>query len=267
MSDGPRLHCMTEEAPSRRIRPAALMGTAAAGEFVLPCRLDETDLAADPGDRYSLFDDGGEVRLAPVEKALWRGQEVGFELIFAEQDLLTRTASTMRVAAERRGVIMTGHGRWQWPAVVQVLPGRAAGHTKAALVPENFLQCRSGDARATARSSSAAAPALRNAPMHTANVVLYSLIGFLTRAEYTVALRGICAQRLIQFRVLDIRQSRARSKAVGISEHVQVQAPTPLRVPADRKRVVGFGSYLKRMDAFTAEPEKLRALSEGPASP
>jgi hypothetical protein len=89
----------------------------------------------------------------------------------------------------------------------------------------------------------------------------YARISEVREAERAVvfAISALNGQQLIQFRVFDTQTEPGVSRVrVGIGDHLQVQARSAFGIPADRKRVAGFGSYLKFMDAFAAELEKLR---------
>lgn len=145
------------------------MSLAAVPQFLLPRRLDGTDLPSEPTDRfYPLVDANGSVRLGRKEMVLWRGQVRVSEQFFTPEfddfdriwdlpepaDMVVTServafvcrrwavgggwtshgsapmtamalnaASKMRAAAQRHGVVMVGHCRWEWPAILQVWSG------------------------------------------------------------------------------------------------------------------------------------------------
>lgn len=57
---------------------------------------------------------------------------------------LLNAASKMRAAAQRRGVVMVGHCRWEWPVFIQVQPGAPAIQKQRAREPSILLAAKAG---------------------------------------------------------------------------------------------------------------------------
>jgi hypothetical protein len=57
---------------------------------------------------------------------------------------LLNTASKMRAAAQRRGVVVVGHCRWEWPVFIQVQPGAPAIQKQRAREPSILLAAKVG---------------------------------------------------------------------------------------------------------------------------
>jgi hypothetical protein len=70
----------------------------------------------------------------------WRGHGV---VPIAAMTL--NAVSKMRAAARRRGVVMVGQCRWEWPAIIQLRPAAEPGDRKhGAQPPAILLGCRAG---------------------------------------------------------------------------------------------------------------------------
>ena len=168
-----------------------MSASAIGSQFLLPRRLDGTDLPGRPGDRfYPLVEPDGSVRLLSGETVLWRGQAHVGELLFTQEfddfdrlwdlpepadvvvtservaflcarwtagggweshgtapltTMALNAASKMRAASQRRGVVMVGQCRWEWPAIIQLRPGAVSGDRKhRAQPPVILLGCRAG---------------------------------------------------------------------------------------------------------------------------
>ena len=90
-------------------------------------------------------------------------------------------------------------------------------------------------------------------------VIAYSKISEIREAErgLTFAVSALGGRRLLQFRVFDEQITPERSVVrVGIGEHLQIQQRGSFGIPTDRRRVAGFGSYVKFVRAFGAELER-----------
>jgi hypothetical protein len=57
---------------------------------------------------------------------------------------LLNAASKMRAAAQRRGVVMVGHCRWEWPVFIHVQPGTPAIQKQRAREPSILLAAKAG---------------------------------------------------------------------------------------------------------------------------
>lgn len=88
---------------------------------------------------------------------------------------LLNAASKMRAAAQRRGAVVVGHCRWEWPILIQVQPGAPARQKRNAREPSILLAAKvglqkghytlrfSGPALATAAAAEAAGNAIMRA--------------------------------------------------------------------------------------------------------
>lgn len=90
-------------------------------------------------------------------------------------------------------------------------------------------------------------------------VIAYSKISEIREAErgLTFAVSALGGQRLLHFRVLDEQVTPEQSVVrVGIGEHLQIGQRGAFGIPTDRRRIAGFGSYVKFVHAFGAELER-----------
>jgi hypothetical protein len=99
--------------------------------------------------------------------------------------------------------------------------------------------------RAEVRGAARAAAKLAGGFSFKGGVVGYFKLSEVREAErgITFAVSAPNGRQLLQFRVL--------------GDHLETQARGAFGVPVDRRRVAGFGSYVKFVDAFAVELEKL----------
>ena len=93
-------------------------------------------------------------------------------------------------------------------------------------------------------------------------VISYCKVSEIREAErgLTFAISALNGQQAMQFRVLDKQMTPARSIVrVTIGEHLETQARTTLGVPVDRRRIAGYGNYVKFLRAFSQQLENLAA--------
>jgi hypothetical protein len=103
--------------------------------------------------------------------------------------------------------------------------------------------------RAEVREAARAAAKLAGGFSFKGGVAGYFKLSEVREAErgITFAVSALNGRQLLQFRVLDEQVEPGRTAVrVGIGDHLETQARGAFGVPVDRRRVAGFGSYVKR---------------------
>lgn len=257
-------------------------------QFLLPRRLDGTDVPGGPGDRfYPPVEPDGSLRLLSGETVLWRGQAYVGEFLFTREfddfdrlwdlpepadvvvtservaflcerwtagggwrshgmapftAMTLNAVSKMRAAARRRGVVMVGQCRWEWPAIIQLRPGVVSGDRKhRAEPPAILLGCRAGREEGwhTLKLSGPglATPAAIDS---VGNTILQALISYpLTHAE-TLGLEQ---------RELELLSGMAAERALAVADSEEGER---LRLPASL--LIGF---MSRSEYDSADMDRL----------
>jgi hypothetical protein len=237
-------------------------------QFLLPRRLDGTDLPGRQDDRfYPPVEPDGNVRLLAGETVLWRGQVCVGEFLFTQEfddfdrlwdlpepadvvvtservaflcarwtagggwrshgmapitTMALNAASKMRAAARRRGVVIVGQCRWEWPAIIQLRPGVLSGdRLHRAEPPAILLGCRAGSGEGW-HTLKLSGPGLATlAAIDSAgNTILQALISYrLTHAE----ILGL------EQRELELLSGLAAERAFTVADSGEGQG---LRLPA-----------------------------------
>ena len=115
---------------------------------------------------------------------------------------LLNAASKMRAAAQRRGVVMVGHCRWEWPARITVWPGAPAGRKQRAQAPSILLAAKAGPPNKGYNTLRFSGPALASAAAVEAagNAILRGLVSY--RLSHASAL-GLDERELQRLSELD----------------------------------------------------------------
>jgi hypothetical protein len=113
--------------------------------------------------------------------------------------------------------------------------------------------------RASIRKAARAAARSAGGWSFKGGVIAYSKVSEVREAErgLTFAVSAPNGRQLLAFRVLDEQVAPRQSVVrVGIGEHLQSQEVGAFGIPADRRRIAGFGSYVKFVQAFANELER-----------
>jgi hypothetical protein len=114
--------------------------------------------------------------------------------------------------------------------------------------------------RAAVREAARAAAKAAGGWSFKGGVVAYCKVSEIREAErgLTFAISALNGRQAMQFRVLDKQITPARSiVSVSIGEHLEMQARTTLGVPVDRRRLAGYGNYVRFLEAFSQQLENL----------
>ena len=119
--------------------------------------------------------------------------------------------------------------------------------------------------RAAVREAARAAAKAAGGWSFKGGAVAYCKVSEIREAErgLTFAISALNGRQAMQFRVLDKQITPARSiVSVSIGEHLEMQARTTLGVPVDRRRLAGYGNYVRFLHAFSQQLEN-RATRPG----